>query len=102
MLEIRQETIDACKILTEMPRQGSTDQAIFDADHIAGLASHETENMLPLFGDPLLFLEHAVIHADHLQGQPGNMWEISAACQMVMATMKWWHEHFSPWKSNLV
>ena len=49
-----------------------------------------------------MFLEHAVIHIDHLQDQPGNMWEISAACQMVMATMKWWHKHFSPWKSNLV
>ena len=66
------------------------------------LANQEIENILALFGGPLLFLEHAVIHTDHLQGQPGNMWEISAACQMVMATMKWWHKHFSPWKSNLV
>ena len=66
------------------------------------LANQEIENILALFDGPLLFLEHAVIHTDHLQGQPGNMWEISAACQMVMATMKWWHKHFSPWKSNLV
>ena len=69
---------------------------------MSGLANQETENILALFGGPLLFLEYAVIHTDHLQGQPGNMWEISAACQMVMAIMKWWHKHFSPWKSNLV
>jgi predicted solute-binding protein len=51
--------------------------------------SQETENMLALFDGPLLILDHALIHADHLQGQLGNMWKTSATCQMIMAIIKW-------------
>jgi hypothetical protein len=36
-------------------------------------ASQETEDMLSLFGGPLLILDHAIIHVDHLQGQLRDM-----------------------------
>ena len=58
--------------------------------------------MLALFGSPLLILDHALIHADHLQGQLGNMWKTSATYQMIMAIIKWCYKHFSPWKFDLI